>query len=167
MGIHTIPGISKNLFDAQTILAAILDNTPIALSVAEQRLVGRITGGDVTSLTATQIRTLLNIEDGSTADQTKAEIDALGLSHDSLADVSADDHHTKYTDAEAKTQAEGAKLDDHAAPDDNTDLDFSTALHGLVPKGTNVGDFLKDDGTWSAVGAGASAAQALAFALSN
>jgi len=27
-------------------------------------------------------------------------------------------------------------------------LDFSTSLHGLVPKGVNLGKFLKDDGTW-------------------
>ena len=46
------------------------------------------------------------------------------------------------------------KLDDLAAPDDNTDLDFSTAKHGLVPKGTDVGHFLKDDGTWAAGGGG-------------
>ncbi len=43
-------------------------------------------------------------------------------------------HHTKYTDAAAKAQAEGAKLDDHAVPDDNTDLDASSAKHGLMPK---------------------------------
>ncbi|MEE9510440.1 MAG: hypothetical protein V3V81_08100 [Candidatus Bathyarchaeia archaeon] len=51
--------------------------------------------------------------------------------------------------------ASSVKLDDLGTPDDNTDLDFSTTLHGLVPKGTNVGDFLKDDGTWSSVAAGA------------
>lgn len=44
------------------------------------------------------------------------------------------------------------KLDDLAAPDDNTDLDFDTSKHGLVPKGTDVGDFLKDDGSWDAAG---------------
>lgn len=32
---------------------------------------------------------------------------------------------------------------------DITTNDFSTAKHGFVPKGTNVGSFLKDDGTWS------------------
>src|SRR3990167_1701379 len=32
---------------------------------------------------------------------------------------------------------------------DNTTADFSTAAHGFVPKGTNVGSFLKDDGTWA------------------
>jgi len=46
------------------------------------------------------------------------------------------------------------KLDDLAAPDDNTDLDFSTAKHGLVPKGTDIGHFLRDDGTWAAGGGG-------------
>ncbi|MBM10702.1 MAG: hypothetical protein CL759_01295 [Chloroflexi bacterium] len=50
--------------------------------------------------------------------------------------------------------ADALKLDDLADPDDNTDLDFSTSLHGLVPKGTNVGDYLKDDGTWSTVSPG-------------
>src|SRR3990167_4434577 len=33
---------------------------------------------------------------------------------------------------------------------DNTTANFSTAAHGFVPKGTNVGSFLKDDGTWAA-----------------
>lgn len=32
---------------------------------------------------------------------------------------------------------------------DNTTGNFSTAKHGFVPKGTNVGNFLKDDGTWA------------------
>lgn len=41
----------------------------------------------------------------ATADHTKAAHDALSLSHDSLADVSASDHHAKYTDAEARTAA--------------------------------------------------------------
>lgn len=48
--------------------------------------------------------------------------------------------------------ADPIQLDDLAAPDDNVDLDFSTLLHGLVPKGTDVGDFLRDDGTWAAAG---------------
>jgi len=34
---------------------------------------------------------------------------------------------------------------------DNTTNDVSTAKHGFVPKGTDVGSFLKDDGTWGAV----------------
>jgi hypothetical protein len=45
--------------------------------------------------------------------------------------------------------SDAMKLDDLGAPDDNTDLDFSTSLHGLAPKGTNAGNFLKDDGSWA------------------
>lgn len=44
------------------------------------------------------------------------------------------------------------KLDDLATPDDNTDLDASTARHGLLRKlsgGTTV--YLRGDGTWSEV----------------
>ncbi len=43
------------------------------------------------------------------------------------------------------------KLDDLAAPDDNTDLDASTSAHGLLPKGTNLGKFLRDDISWQTV----------------
>jgi len=59
---------------------------------------GTVDGRDI----ATDGTKLDGIESGATADQTKAEIDALGLSHDSLVDVSTDDHHAKYTDAEAR-----------------------------------------------------------------
>jgi hypothetical protein len=49
-------------------------------------------------------------------DHDKAAHDALSLSHDSLSDVSTSDHHVKYTDAEAATQADNqiaaATLDD-------------------------------------------------------
>ena len=51
--------VLKSLFDAQTILAATADNTPAAVVVAEQTVVGRITGGNVAALTAAQIKTLL------------------------------------------------------------------------------------------------------------
>ena len=37
---------------------------------------------------------------------------------------------------------------------DITTNNFTTAKHGFVPKGTNVGNFLKDDGTWASAGGG-------------
>jgi len=51
--------ISKNLYDANSILAANSDNTPAAITVAEQTLLGRITGGNITALTVAQVQTLL------------------------------------------------------------------------------------------------------------
>ena len=49
------------LFDANTILAADSDNTPAAVTVAEQTLLGRITGGNIAALSIAQIQTLLGI----------------------------------------------------------------------------------------------------------
>lgn len=66
--------VNESLFDANTILAATSDNTPAAITITEQTLVGRITAGNITALSTTQVRTLINVEDGSTADQTGAEI---------------------------------------------------------------------------------------------
>lgn len=40
---------------------------------------------------------------------------------------------------------------------DNTTNDVSTTKHGFVPKGTNTGKFLKDDGTWDAIPGGGDA----------
>lgn len=46
--------------------------------------------------------------------------------------------------------ADAIKLDDLAAPDDNTDLNVSTSLHGLVPKAPNdTTKFLRGDATWA------------------
>jgi hypothetical protein len=53
--------VRKDTYNAQTILAAISDNVPAALTVAEQRLVGRITGGNIAALTPAQLRTLLDV----------------------------------------------------------------------------------------------------------
>lgn len=41
----------ESLFDAHTMIYATADNTPAALAVAEQRVVGRVTGGDISALT--------------------------------------------------------------------------------------------------------------------
>jgi len=48
-------------FDAQSIIAAVTDDTPVKLAVAEQTLVGRITGGNIDDLSAAQVQTLLSV----------------------------------------------------------------------------------------------------------
>jgi hypothetical protein len=61
-------------YDAQTVIVAVSDDTPVAQTVGDSEFVGRAAGDDVGVMTATQARTVLNVEDGSTADQTGAEI---------------------------------------------------------------------------------------------
>ena len=57
--------------------------------------------------------------------------------------------------AHASTHRSGGsdsiKLDDLAAPDDNTDLNATTSAHGLLPKlGGGSTNYLRADGTWAA-----------------
>lgn len=80
------------------------------------------------------------------------------VAHSATTGQGTDDHHAQaHTSSHASGGADALKIDDLSAADDNTDLDFSTSAHGLVPKGTNVGDFLKDDGTWSTPAGGSGA----------
>jgi len=51
--------ILKTLLNAQSVIIAISDNTPVVLSVAEQTFVGRITGGNVAALSQAQAEALL------------------------------------------------------------------------------------------------------------
>lgn len=76
-------------FDANTILAADADDTPAALTIAVQRLVGRITAGNITGLTAAQVRTLINVANG--ADVTgAANVDAAGAVMETDIDAKGD-----------------------------------------------------------------------------
>lgn len=46
--------VEKATLDAQSILAAVTDNTPVAVTVAEQRILGRKTGGNIAALTGAE-----------------------------------------------------------------------------------------------------------------
>jgi hypothetical protein len=118
----------KTLFNAHSILYAVDNDTPIPLTLDEQRILGRITGENIAGLTAAQGRTLLNVADGAnnyahpsappcraatsgqtghatstqigklngiapgaTADQTKADIDALNINADQVDGIEGAD----------------------------------------------------------------------------
>ena len=51
--------LAKSLFDAQTVAAAISDNTPVAVTLAEQRILGRRTGENIAALTAEEVLTII------------------------------------------------------------------------------------------------------------
>jgi hypothetical protein len=51
--------VEKEDFDANTILKADSDNTPVALVVPEDTIVGRLAGGQITALTPNQVGTLV------------------------------------------------------------------------------------------------------------
>jgi len=51
----------KSTYNANTILKADSDNTPLALTIEESEIVGRASGGNIDGLTAAQVRTILGI----------------------------------------------------------------------------------------------------------
>jgi len=91
----------------------------VVSNVAQDRILGRVTAGsgDSEELTATQVRTLINVEDGATADQTAAEIKT---AYESNADTNA------FTDAEQ------SKLSGIEASADVTDTANVTAAGALM-----------------------------------
>lgn len=71
--------VLKTLFDANnTILKADVADTPESLTVAEQRLVGRITDGVITALTGAQVMALLSGQAGAAFDWNAQNLTNLG-----------------------------------------------------------------------------------------
>lgn len=81
--------VDKSTYNAHSILAATTDNTPAAVTVAEQTVVGRITGGNIKALSTTEIRTLINVADGATANA-KATISEINTGTDDTKFVTPD-----------------------------------------------------------------------------
>lgn len=90
INIWRVAGVDPNFeMDGSSLTDSSITNQKIAdntiglgkLAVApENTLVGRGAGsGNRSDLTAAQVRAILNVEDGATADMTKADIDALGI----------------------------------------------------------------------------------------
>lgn len=94
--------VAKALFDAHTILMAISDNTPVALTVGEQTVVGRATGGNISALAIDSDLSSVSGTDNTvpSAKATKTALDGksdTGHTHDhgTLTGL-GDDDHTQY-----------------------------------------------------------------------
>jgi hypothetical protein len=58
--LTALGAVAKSTYDANSILAANTDDTPVAVTVAEQRIIGRVTGGNIDDLTPAQVRSIIN-----------------------------------------------------------------------------------------------------------
>lgn len=63
--VNAAGAVMESDFNAQTILIAVSDNTPTALTVTASTFVGRKATGNVGIMSAAEARTVLNVEDGA------------------------------------------------------------------------------------------------------
>ncbi len=83
--------VMHQLFGAQTVLAATSDNTPVALTVTEQTLVGRLTGGNVAAVSmGIADNNIIQIDDADAVNLDYAKFTANGLEGRSYAEVMGD-----------------------------------------------------------------------------
>ena len=79
----SLTALNADNISSGTLASARIEDNAVTLAkienIATSRIMGRVASGtgDPETLTATQVRTLLNVEDGATADQTAAEIKTL------------------------------------------------------------------------------------------
>jgi len=83
--------VTNASFDAQSILAATVENTPVALVVAEQEVVGRLTGGDVDGIAlGIADNNIVQVDSASIASAEYAKFTDVGLESLSVAEVLSD-----------------------------------------------------------------------------
>jgi len=134
--------IAKSLFNAQTILAAVDDNAPGPVSVAQNRIIGRRTG-NIAALTLTDVLDMI----GSAAEGDILYRGADGWVRLGKGSAGQGLRMNSYANA-----PEWGALDESALSlSDVTTGNVSTSKHGFVPKAPDdTGKFLRGDGTWAA-----------------
>jgi hypothetical protein len=71
--------VQESLFDANTILAATTDDTPAALTVGEQKVVGRVTGGNIAALSLNAASGICQLDANGRVDPTQTAEDQFTL----------------------------------------------------------------------------------------
>ncbi len=67
--VNAAGAVMETDYNAQTILIAVVDDTPLPITVFPSEFVGRKATGNVGTMTVVEARTLLNVESGAAADQ--------------------------------------------------------------------------------------------------
>lgn len=83
--------VTKALFDAHSVLMAITDDIPQALSVTEQTVVGRLTGGNIAAIAlGISDNNVVQMDDADAAEHDYVKLTTAGLVGRSYAEVLGD-----------------------------------------------------------------------------
>ena len=124
--------VMHDLFATQSILAATADNTPAALELAEQTLVGRLTGGNVAAVAiGIADNNVLQVDHASPADNDFAKFTAAGLEGRSYSEVMGDLSGTAAADFAMNTHKITGVTDPTGAQDAATKAYVDSVAQGL------------------------------------
>lgn len=125
--VDTAGAVMETDYNAQTVLLAVADDTPLPVTVAASSFVGRKATGDVGTMTDAEARIVLNVEDGATADQTDAEIKT-AYENNANTNEFSDAEQTKLTGIEALADVTDTTNVDAAGAVMETDYNAFTVL---------------------------------------
>lgn len=96
--------VMKTDYNSNTILGATVNDTPAPIEIGENRIVGRKTGGNIDGLTPTEVRTMINVENGATANPGLDVVVVSTATEDSPNVITAGDTQKTYSN-EGATQS--------------------------------------------------------------
>jgi hypothetical protein len=127
--------VLADLFDAHTVLAATSDNTPVALTVSEQTVVGRLTGGNVTDVSmGIGDNNVVQMDDADAANLDYMRLTTVGVEGRSYAEVMGDLSGTAGADFAMNTHKITGVVDPTAAQDACTKSYADAISGGVDPK---------------------------------
>jgi len=132
---HSTPYLAESTFDAQSLVIAVVDNTPVVQILAEQQLVGRLTGGNITAVSiGISDDNIVQIDSATVADNDYAKFTANGLEGRTYSEVMGDLSGTAAADFSMNTNKITNLSDPTAAQDAATKAYTDSVAQGLNVK---------------------------------
>ena len=127
--------VMDDLFDAQTVLGATADNTPAAITMAEQTLLGRVTGGNVAAIAVSIAdNAIVQMDDADAASGQYTVFTANGIEGKAAADALAGLSGAATAAFAMNAQRITGVADPEAAQDVATMAYVNAIAVGLQPK---------------------------------
>lgn len=147
--IDAAGGVLNSDYNANTILYATSDNTPIPLEVTVSTIVGRASSGAISALAPTSVRTIINVEDGATNNAGFTTVETSTASEDTPNQITVAENGTTYTNQDSPV------ANFHVLPSDGIGIEYTfmvrdqDGLHIRVGNATHkirIGDRVTEDG---------------------
>jgi len=124
--------VAESLFDAYSILYADSDNTPARLTVGTSTIVGRKAADGIVALSASEVRTIINVADGATANNMAAPGAIGGTTPNTIQGYNKEIFKTASADSPlTAAECSGTIVSNYGMTDADCIVDLPIAAEGL------------------------------------